>query len=319
MEKKNKESSYSPNTEISESLSSSILRHIGVSPSIIDEANQAEFASVAMINNALSNKINNERQDILNDGMSDKIRKLIKADNSMFKRFISIVDKHKSKIIATINKIVEVNDGDKITDLDEGMKIQIAKDIIDGVKVRVPRAETKSNDGLRDRFLEFKETLNDITEALTSSSFIEEAVSTLEISKEVLINNIKLMTLIDWCEEHNYARGLSRIITTNDKDDLKDLLSRIADKDTNLIELAKIMAKAKTSLMEKITPKEEETPIDNTTDNTDSGMTAEDDINNDEGGDELLGENTPDETGEDNPDELDETETPEDIEPEIKE
>ena len=45
------------------------------------------------------------------------------------------------------------------------------------------------------------------------------------------------------------------------------------------------MAKAKTSLMEKITPKEEVTPIVDNTDNTDSGMLTDED----EG--ELLGEN----------------------------
>lgn len=313
MEKKNNESSYNPDTSVMDSISNYMLRHLGLSPTILDDANQAEFASVAMINHAMSNKINNERQDILNDGMSDKLRKLSKADITTFNRYLSLVEKHSKKIIASINKVLEE---DKITTLDNGLKTQIALDLIEGSKVRVPRAESKDNDELREKFSKYKDTVDNILEALTTSSFIEDIVSELGISKEILTNNIKLMALVDWCEEHNYARGMVKLINMRDKADIKAMLSRISDKDMNIIELAKTLADTKTKLLEKIKPEEEEVVeggSESTDDSMDTdggeemddnnldGMGESDDIMEEEGGgekEEDVDENleTPDET-----------------------
>lgn len=281
-----------------DSISNYMLRHLGLSPTILDDANQAEFASVAMINHAMSNKINNERQDILNDGMSDKLRKLSKADTTTFNRYLSLVEKHSKKIIASINKVLEE---EKITTLDNGLKTQIALDLIEGSKVRVPRAESKDNDELREKFSKYIDTVDNLLEALTTSSFIEDTVAELGISKEILTNNIKLMALIDWCEEHNYARGMVKLINMRDKADIKAMLSRISDKDVNIIELAKTLADTKTKLLEKIKPEEEEViedgsePTDDSMD-TDGGEEMDDnnlddvgesdDMVEDEGGDE---------------------------------
>ena len=46
-------------------------------------------------------------------------------------------------------------------------------------------------------------------------------VTELGISKENIVGNIKLIALVDWCEEHNYARGLIKLIDMTDKVDLK--------------------------------------------------------------------------------------------------
>jgi hypothetical protein len=259
MDKKNTEVSYTPNTEVMDNISAYMLRHMGLTPSILDDASQSEFASVAMINNALSNKINNERQDILNAGESDKLRKLIRADNQSFDEVKALVTTNKAKILSAINSDLE--DGKKLEDLSDGLIIQIALDIIEGMRVRVPRAESKDKDDLREKFLKYKETVGEVVDSMTASSYLEDVVSELGITKENIINNIKLIALVDWCEEHNYARGLVRLIDMTDKADLKALISRISDKDENLILLASEVSKVKTKVLEKIKP--EEPPVDN--------------------------------------------------------
>lgn len=289
MEKKSKESSYNPDTSIMDSISAYMLRHLGLSPTILDDANQAEFASVAMINHAMSNKINNERQDILNEGMSDKLRKLVKADTNTFNRYLNIVENNKTKILAAINKTLDEN-SEKLTTIDNGLKIQIALDMIEGSKIRVPRAESKDNDELREKFSRYKETISDLLDALLTSSFIEDVVAELNISKDILINNIRLMALIDWCEEHNYARGIVKLLNMRDKADIKAMMSRIADKDVNIIELAKVLSDTKIKILEKIKPVEEdtgtseETPADGgeMIDETVGEETSIDDIDNPE-------------------------------------
>lgn len=265
MDKKNTEVSYTPNTEVMDNISGYMLRHLGLSPTIIDDANQAEFASVAMINNAISNKINNERQDILNDGESDKLRKLTKADSQSFELVKQLVIKNESKILTAINSDVE--DDKKIKELSDGLIIQISLDIIEGMRVRVPRAESKDKDELREKFLKFKETVDEVINSMVSSSYLDDVVSELGISKDNIVGNIKLIALVDWCEEHNYARGLVKLIDLNDKADLKTLINRISDKDKNLILLATKLAEVKTKILEKIKPAEEsvENPLSDDT------------------------------------------------------
>ncbi len=255
MDKKNTEVSYTPNTEVMDNISSYMLRHLGLSPTIIDDANQAEFASVAMINNAMSNKINNERQDILNDGMSDKLRKLTKSDSQAFELIKKLVDTNKVKIISTINK--ELEDDKRLTELSDGLLIQITLDIIDGMKVRVPRAESKDKDELREKFLKYKETVNEVVDSMTTSSYLDDVVSELGVTKDNIVGNIKLIALVDWCEEHNYARGLVKLLDMTDKVDLKSLISRISEKDRNLVTLAVSLADVKTKVLEKLKPTED--------------------------------------------------------------
>lgn len=305
MEKKNTEVSYTPNTEVMDNISGYMLRHLGLSPTIIDDANQAEFASVAMINNAISNKINNERQDILNDGMSDKLRKLIKSDNQAFELVKKLVDTNKTKILSTINNDVE--DEKKLTDLSDGLIIQIALDIIEGMKVRVPRAESKDKDELREKFLKYKETIGEVIDSMMTSSYLDDVVTELGISKENIVGNIKLIALVDWCEEHNYARGLIKLIDMTDKVDLKSLISRITDKDKNLISLAKSLGIAKGKILEKLKP-EEEPPVDEITDTT--GTTEELDENGNPIEPEVIENTEETELGTTEPEEVLEGETP---------
>ena len=275
MDKKNTEVSYTPNTEVMDNISSYMLRHLGLSPTIIDDANQAEFASVAMINNAMSNKINNERQDILNDGMSDKLRKLTKADSQAFELVKKLVDTNKVKIMSTINK--ELEDDKKLTELSDGLVTQITLDIIDGMKVRVPRAESKDKDELRDKFLKYKETVGEVIDSMTTSSYLDDVVSELGISKENIVGNIKLIALVDWCEEHNYARGLVKLLDMTDKVDLKALISRITEKDENLITLAISLSDVKAKILEKIKPAEEPV-VDENVDGGESALEVNDEI-----------------------------------------
>lgn len=305
MDKKNTEVSYTPNTEVMDNISSYMLRHLGLSPTIIDDANQAEFASVAMINNAISNKINNERQDILNDGMSDKLRKLIKSDNQAFDLVKNLVDLNKTKILSSINSDLE--DDKKLTDLSDGLIIQITLDVIEGMKVRVPRAESKDKDDLREKFLTYKETTNEIIDSMMSSSYLDDVASELGISKDNIVGNIKLIALVDWCEEHNYARGLVKLIDMTDKVDLKALISRITDKDKNLLALAKSLGIAKGKILEKLKPEEEPIVNENadtieTTEELDEDGNPIEPESNNEGDEEVV--ETPSEEGTNPPEDV---------------
>ncbi len=311
METKNKENSYNPDTSIMDSVSGYILRHMGLSPTILDDASQPEFASISMINNALSNKINNERQDVLNQGTSDRVRKLVKSDSILFNMTKKIVTKNSEKILSIINKNIEENET-KLSELDDALITQLAMDIVDGMRVRVPRAESKDNEALRTQFTEYASTVNDVITSFITSSFLDDVVDELGITKETIVNNMKIMALVDWCEEHNYARGLVKLLNIKDKEDIKQMMSRISEKDSNLIQLAKIMSETKQEIISKLKP-EETPPIDESTPPIEG---EENPTELGDGTEPIEGEENPEELGEEttgvsaggNPDETGETE-----------
>ena len=265
-ERKNKENSYNVDEGTSDKVTGMILKALGLSPTILDDANGAEFASVAMINNSLSNKINNERQDTLTEGLSDRTKKLILSDGSLLKQFYELVDKDEANILKAINENLE---GGKITELSDGLKVQLVKDIIDGVMVRLPRAENKDRMELADKFKSYMESISDLMDIIKESSYLSDVSSELGISDDMVLNNLKLHFAITWCDEHNYARTLVKFMSIKDKKELKNIVDLINSKDVNLLELAKGVSKHKEKILSSILPKEEESVVDDTTDYSD--------------------------------------------------
>lgn len=265
-ERKNKENSYNVDEGTSDKVTGMILKALGLSPTILDDANGAEFASVAMINNSLSNKINNERQDTLTEGLSDRTKKLILSDGSLLKQFYELVDKDEANILKAINENLE---GGKITELSDGLKVQLVKDIIDGVMVRLPRAENKDRMELADKFKSYMESISDLMDIIKESSYLSDVSSELGISDDMVLNNLKLHFAITWCDEHNYARTLVKFMSIKDKKELKNIVDLINSKDVNLLELAKGVSKHKEKILSSILPKEEESVVDDTTEYSD--------------------------------------------------
>lgn len=303
IEKKNKESSYTPDTTASDKVTSMILKSIGLSPTILNEAENIEFASVASISNALTNKVNNGRQDIMSEGITDRNMKLMLSDAAIMRTAYSILESNKSTIITAINDSLDEED-DKITDIPEYLKREIVKDMLDGISLRLPRAESKDNYELRDKFKGFKDSIDEVMDTYLDSSYIDDVVAELGITKENIINNIKLILISQWCEEHNYATYMSKFMGLKDNKELRRLSDLINQKDSNLIDLAKATSKHKEKVLSKLKPAE----------GTEDDKDAVDDFGNPIAPSTENPETPPDEV--DTPDTPDELSEPTDVPPE---
>lgn len=255
MDRKNRESAYQVDDATSEKITSMILKGLGLSPSILNDADNVEFASVAMISNSLTNKINNERQDVMNDGVSDLVRKLILSDTTLLKKFYELLDRDSAKILKSIND--NLDSKNKLTAIPEGLKVQIVKDMIDGVIVRLPRAESKDRTELSDKFKSYMESLDEIMDTFKSTTYLSDVVSELGVSEDALLSNLKLHFAMLWCDEHNYARGMVKFMNIKDSKELKSIMDMINGKDFNMIELAKSISANKDKILSSIKPKED--------------------------------------------------------------
>lgn len=257
---KNKDMDYTVDTETGDKVMRSIIKSLGLVPSALDDSENVEFASVEMLKNALFNKINSERQDTLSVCISDRIRKYILSDSAMLEAIYDIIDSNSSSIISIINGMQE--DDKKITKLDDGIKLQILKDMIECMYVKLPTTESTIDvDNMKDKFENYKESIEGITDILKDSTYGKEAIAELGIDEAALVANIKLYMIIEWCEEHNYAKGLVTFINTKEAKDLKRIFATINSKDANIIKLAKSISKEKAKILEKISEEESEETI----------------------------------------------------------
>ena len=279
---KNKPSDYTVDTETGDRVMKSILKAMGLVPSALEDSENVEFASIEMLKNALFNKVTNERQESLSYGKSDRLRKYILSDSVMLELIYDLIDSEEAAIVSNINKTID-DENKKITKLDAGVKLQILKDIVGAKGVRLPKAENQNDiDNVSQRFKEYKESIDDMLEALKDSTYISDVVSTLSITDTSLIANIRLHLLMEWCENHNYAKDLVGFINTKNNKDIKGQIDYINNKDENIIKLAKAIAKNKNKILDKLN--EEMNKTDNT--DIDTATPPPDDSNKDENSEE---------------------------------
>lgn len=273
-DKGNNKNEYEVDSETKENINKDILKAMGLSPSIIDDANGADFASVAILNNSLANKINSERQSILEDGLSDRVKKIMRCDGQVLNDISKLIDSNSKQIISSINSMIEKEEN-KIKIIDAGLRQYIVNDIIDGVRVLVPRAESKDNDGLREQFSNYVTSITEFLDILKTTMLIDETAGPNNVDVEAVLGTIKLEMVINWCEEHNYARNIVKFLNDNNDSSLDKRIKDLAATNSNVIKLILDVAKKKKKLVEDETPTEEAEPLDETQPTEDATPTTE--------------------------------------------
>ena len=282
---KNKATDYTVDTETGDRVMKSILKSMGLVPSALEDSENVEFASIEMLKNALFNKVTNERQEALSYGKSDRLRKYILSDSVMLELIYDLIDAEERGIVTNINSSI-TDETKKIQKIDAGVKLQILKDVVGAMGIRLPKAENQNDiDNVSQRFKEYKESIDDMLEALKESTYIKDVVSTIGIDDTSLINNIRLHLLMEWCENHNYAKELVSFINTKNNKDIKSYIDYINTKDENIIKLAKAIAKNKDKILSKLN--EEANKTDDTEGNGMSELDTPPDDSSKEGESEM--------------------------------
>ena len=257
---------YTVDTETSTRILGSILKTLGLTPSTLDNSENTEFASVEMIKNALFHKTNSERQNVLSEGLSERLRMYILSDTILLDEIYDIIDANSATIIRMINSTLDEKDI-KLEKLDDGIKTQILKDIIDSMGVRLPIAENKlDSDSLKDKFDDYEEAITKVLDLFKNTTYIKDVLAETNLSEDVLVNNLKLYYLLDWCEKHNYAADIVSFTNIRDNKELKQIMSVINGKDANIIKLAKSISKEREKVLKNINA--DDIDLDKTDDET---------------------------------------------------
>jgi len=258
IDRHNNTNNYQVDDTTSNKVGDYIIKHIGLSPSLINDSVEVEFASVATINNSLTRKVMAERQDVLNDNMTDLLIKLVKSDSAITKDIYDLVESNKKEFINFIN---DANDGDdKIKELSPIVLAEITRDVIEMIAIRVPKAESDDSNLIRERFDDYLDSVDSMLTVLKESTSLAEIAREVGIDEDIALGNLRLGLMMTWCDENNYMRPIVTLLDSkNSKKELQDLINRIASKDASLIELTTKIAKSLNKNKEKALKKVEAT------------------------------------------------------------
>lgn len=252
IETKNRESNYDIDTSTADRVMTMIIKTLGLSPSILEDADSPEFASVAMISNSLSNKINTSRQDILSKCITDRHFKLLLSDGVMLQGFYDLAEANKTAILSAINDTIE-DESAKLKTLSPEILSEVAKDLIYMGVLTLPRAENKDVETLNDKFDSYVNNIDKMMDSFTKTLKLDSLPEELGLSTDVVAHNIRLHLILNWCEKHNYAPEMVKFFSASDRKSLKDMIDRIVNKDKNVIELLEATFKSKIKSLDKIT------------------------------------------------------------------
>jgi len=202
-----------PDSELDEMLRKQTYMALGLSPEVVDNGFNSEFATTVVSNNLLLSKRVIQLQNIFTVQLTDLCKKLLLNDNIARNELLDILKENKA--------LVEKNLSDDETEdynLDHNKFFNDVLDrYIDTIEIDLPKPDEVSIDAQTTAFDSYIEAVDKSLDYWISTEIITSDISG-EISGN--IDSIKAIVksyfIRKWMSENNYMSELSDIVTTNE-------------------------------------------------------------------------------------------------------
>lgn len=174
-------------TELEEGLKKSSISALGLTPETVDNGlSDAEFATVAVSNNILTNKRVLTYQEKFTPQLSDHLRKIAINTRSLVDDIKSIIESNYESIQFEIDEEIDENIKDKL-DEDTKKRIIVTKainDLLNGFYVELPKPSSVTMTQQLDEFNEYSDGLDKVLDAYMSSE-IMTSITAGDISNDI--------------------------------------------------------------------------------------------------------------------------------------
>ena len=208
-----------PDSDAEDELKRMMYMKMGLSPEMVENTTDADFAATVVANNVLQAKRISRLQVIINKLITSDVIRYIRNDG-----YMSSQVKH---VIASNKDSIYENMGDKFRDAMTNKNIK-NEDLVDflyesylnGLEVTLPKVEI-NEDGSKEAFDNYKDSLEDYIEAFFSSdSLPEEYSGPISDNIDMLQQAIKNTLLRRWMNENGYMSELASVFEMNDTGDI---------------------------------------------------------------------------------------------------
>lgn len=202
-----------PDSDLDEELRRQTYMALGISPEVIDNSFDPEFATTVISNNILFSKRVSQLQDIFTGHLTDHIRKLITFDVTITDDLINTLKENEASL--------EKNLSDEEAALYKENQDLFIRDLIErfieSIYVDLPRPDVTTLENQLEAFEKYKQSLEAtidywISSDVLSNDIVGDYGDNVDSLKEALMGYY----LRKWCSENNFMVELNDLITKNE-------------------------------------------------------------------------------------------------------
>ena len=202
-----------PDSDLDELLRKQTIMSFGLSPEVVDNGFNQEFATTVVANNVLFSKRVAQLQDILTPQITDDVKRIILNDPVIIAELIEVLGNNTKDLEASLSaeeKEVYAENPDEI------IKKYVGR-YIDTLMVELPKPDITSLKSQAEDYEDYKTALDSTLSAWISSDFItSDLAGELSGNIETIVAVLKNYYLRAWMANNNYMSELADITTLSD-------------------------------------------------------------------------------------------------------
>lgn len=203
-----------PDATLEDELRKLMYMGFGLSPETIDQGFTGDFATTAVMNNALTNKRISQLQYKFGNDLTDQARKLLRNDAVAMSDIVNILKENK-------NTILELVDDDTKSDYsgkEDELLFILAEEFIESLELTLPTPETRTMESQKEAFDMFLECIDaTIDNWVSTDSVPQELAGEASGGIEMVKAAYKAYLVRNWMADNNFLPEMGEI-ATKDKD-----------------------------------------------------------------------------------------------------
>lgn len=202
-----------PDNEFDEALRKQTYMSMGLSPEIVDQGFNAEFATTAIQNNILFSKRVIQAQQLFTLDLTDYVQKISMNDEVMRDEFREVIKEN----MASIENFLSEEDKQVKNDDPEGFIEDLVDRYIENIEIDLPKPDVTSIETQSTAFESYVEALDK-----TLDSWISAEIFPNEIAGEISSNADSMKVILrahfirDWMAKNGFMTELNDIVTSDE-------------------------------------------------------------------------------------------------------
>ncbi len=210
-----------PDNELDEGLRKQTYMHFGLSPEMVDNGFNSEFATSVVTNNILLSRRVLQHQKVFNRSLSKYVRLLATYDRVINDKILELVKANK----AAIEDSLDQDELAKYTANPDKYLDSYVELIIEEFMIELPKPDITTLDNQSNAFNAFEESLEKAIQYWISSDLLpSELVGDVNSHVDALQKMLKGLFMRRWMADNGYFTELADIISIN-KDDTSAIIN----------------------------------------------------------------------------------------------
>lgn len=205
-----------PDSELEELLRKQTLMAIGLSPEIVDNGFNAEFATTVIANNILLSKRVTQLQNKFTPKVSQYVQQLCYNDSALRMNCLNLMKQHQ----ALVEKVLDDSEKEKFSQNQSVAYATLLNQFIDTIEIALPKPDITTIHEQTEAYNEYSDSLEKALEAwLNQESLSTELIGELSGSVDALKTTIKSYFLRRWMAENGFMPELAEMTAVTEEGD----------------------------------------------------------------------------------------------------